>query len=57
MKISTDFLSIFLQSGILITLLGIAYKIGKVESKLTTKVEDHERRIAKLEDYALPDSR
>lgn len=49
-----DAVSILLQSGILVTLLGIAYRIGKVEQSLSSKIEDHERRLTKLEDYALP---
>lgn len=36
-------------SGILFTLLGIAYQVGQFTKELRMTVKDHERRITKLE--------
>ena len=43
-------LSELIQTGILFTLLGIAFGLGKVYQKFDLKIDDHERRIVRLED-------
>jgi hypothetical protein len=43
-------ISELIQSGILFTLLGIAFGLGKVYQKIDQKIVDHDRRIGKLED-------
>jgi hypothetical protein len=49
MKRSNFGLSELLQSGILITLLGIAYRIGKVEQHFDNRITNVETRVAQLE--------
>ena len=43
-------LSELIQTGILFTLLGIAYGLGVMIQKFDSKLDDHERRIIKIED-------
>lgn len=51
MNAFNDFgLSELLQSGILVTLITIAWNLGQTLKKLEVKSEDHERRISKIED-------
>jgi hypothetical protein len=42
-------LSELILSGILFTLMGIAYQVGQFTKELRMTVKDHERRISRLE--------
>ena len=40
-----------IQSGILLTLLGIAFGVGQVMQKIESKIDEHEKRITMVESY------
>lgn len=42
-------LSELIQTGILFTLLGIAFGLGGVLKRFEMKIDDHDERIAKVE--------
>lgn len=49
-KRSSFGISELIQSGILVTLLAIAYQAGEFTKELRMSVNDHEKRISKIEE-------
>lgn len=47
-------LSELIQTGILFTLLTIAYQMGEFTKELRMVDQDHEKRIAKIEERIFP---